>query len=208
MIRIVGDIHGGFARYKAIIEDCDRSIQVGDFGFGFNGSWDAGVQMWQEKNPAHRFIRGNHDDPAVCRKSLNWIKDDHYEDGIYYLGGAWSIDWNMRTPGIDWWFDEELSVAELETAVDNYEKIKPDVVITHDAPSSASYDMIVSAGLTFSGVHLKTRTGEALQAMFEIHQPRYWFFGHWHHNASKIINGTHFVCIAEHSYIDFDETKL
>jgi hypothetical protein len=40
-------------------------------------------------------------------------------------------------------------------------------------------------------------TGWALQELFNIHQPKYWYFGHYHNSWSMIINGTRFKCLNE-----------
>jgi predicted phosphodiesterase len=50
-----------------------------------------------------------------------------------------------------------------------------------------------------------TRTGLALQAMFEIHQPEVWLFGHWHINKVQKIGATNFICLAELSFIDIGD---
>jgi len=208
IIRIIGDLHGLFESYQRITKGCDHSIQVGDFGFGFNTEWDRKVIQWQHNNPNHRFIRGNHDNPEVCQQSPNCITDASVEEGVFFLGGAWSIDWNYRTPGIDWWFDEELNDQQLTEAIETYIDLKPQVVVSHDFPTQVSYDMFVSRGRAFGPNMIKTRTGEALQEMFEAHQPIYWFGGHWHNTLAQKINGTQFQCLNELDWADFNtDTK-
>lgn len=209
--RIIGDIHGKWYDYHFITSDIEhRSIQVGDFGIGFNGPyWEDRVNDFHASGQ-HRFIRGNHDNPAICKTAqTGYIPDgtvEHYGDTtVMMIGGAWSIDWQYRTEGVSWWRDEELTYGELDQLIDVYEKTKPDVMITHDAPTLASYRMFVKSGKTLAGgtLHL-TRTGEALQTMFEIHQPKLHFFGHWHHTLEMDIDGTHFHCLNELDFVDFD----
>src|SRR5262245_14865759 len=35
-----------------------------------------------------RFIRGNHDNPNVCRRHTQWIPDGHLEDSMMFIGGG------------------------------------------------------------------------------------------------------------------------
>jgi len=98
MIRFVGDVHGNYRKYLSLIEGADRSIQVGDFGMGFLSRLDAQHMRDQLDPIAHRFIRGNHDDPTLCRSTPHWIEDASHdeEEDIFFLGGAWSIDADWR----------------------------------------------------------------------------------------------------------------
>jgi len=218
LTRIVGDIHGGFNEYSFFTLGVGRtrhatdpappmrSVQVGDFGIGFHSPyWHDSVNDWMEKNPDHRFIRGNHDDPAMCKTMKNYIADGTVEGEVMYIGGAWSIDHAYRTEGRDWWRDEELSVMEFDRLTKIYEETKPRVMITHDCPTSVAWEMFLSKGLGLAGApQIKTRTGEYLQHMFEMHQPELWFFGHWHHTKCTAINGTEFRCLGEQDYVDVD----
>jgi hypothetical protein len=78
-------------------------------------------------------------------------------------------------------------------------------MITHDCPTSVALEMFLSKGLGFGdNKQIKTRTGEALQAMFEIHQPELWVFGHWHNTLKQEINGTIFQCLGELDFIDVE----
>lgn len=53
----------------------------------------------------------------------------------------------------------------------------------------------------------KSITVQAFDNMFEMHKPKLWIFGHWHHTLYKKISDTMFVCLGELDYIDYDETK-
>ena len=207
LTRIIGDVHGKWKSYREIVDNCAHlSVQVGDFGVGF-----AGVNAEEEMNQfhstgQHRFIRGNHDHPAVCKTAMTgYIADGTVEGDVMYVGGAWSIDREWRVEGQDWWRDEELSYSELDQLIATYESVRPRVMITHDCPTLAAYRMFVRDGKGIAGraVYL-SRTGEALQAMFEIHQPEHWYFGHWHHTVSMTIDGTVFQCLGELDYVDVE----
>lgn len=210
LTRLVGDIHGKMYDYQShsIGNFSGPSIQVGDFGIGFAGPyWHESVVDWQETNPQHRFIRGNHDDPSRCKTMPGYIKDGLIENDVMFIGGAWSIDHAYRTEGVDWWADEELSIGELNRLYDIYTVVKPRVMITHDAPTEVTYEMFVQTGLAIGGMNarkIQTRTGQAFQAMFEAHQPDFHFFGHWHHSMAYQYGRTVFVCLGELDYIDVD----
>lgn len=222
LVRLVGDIHGNFNEYSFYTLGVGRtrhmgdpvppeySVQVGDFGIGFyTPYWHESVRDWMKVHTGHRFIRGNHDDPAMCKTMPGYIEDGAVENDVMFVGGAWSIDKDWRTPGVDWWPDEELSYEELDKLVTKYDQVKPNFLITHDCPTQVAYEMFISKGLGMSGVkQVKTRTGEALQAMFEIHQPKFHFFGHWHQTRELSLNGTRFVCLGELDYIDVDFNDL
>jgi len=200
-VRLIGDIHGKWYDYQAVTSEADRSVQVGDFGIGFSGPyWHDRVNEFHADGN-HRFIRGNHDSPNKCKEMVGWIPDGTVEDDVMFIGGAWSIDWAYRTEGISWWRNEELSYDELSRLVDVYKEAKPRVMITHDAP----YQIPVDLNLGFSGVeYRKTRTALAFQEMFEVHQPDFHFFGHWHKTVMTKINGTMFVCLNELDWVDVD----
>lgn len=208
LTRLIGDIHGEWYEYHANASAAPdgQSIQVGDFGIGFAGPyWHDRVDEFHEGGN-HRFIRGNHDDPKRCQEMIGWIADGTVENNTMFVGGAWSIDYAWRTEGVSWWRDEELSVEQLYQVCDVYRMVKPKVMITHDCPSQASWEMFCLSGIATmaGGKQIKTRTGEALQAMFESHQPEFWFFGHWHYTMAKQIGRTTFVCLGESDFIDVD----
>ena len=191
-LRVIGDVHGKIAEYLAICSECDRSVQVGDMGFGFQG-----VYLPSNEIINHKFIRGNHDDPQACREHPYWIKDGTYEDGIMYIGGAWSIDYEYRREGISWWRDEELSSEELYELIDVAEKVKPKIMVTHDAPMGVIPEL-------FHCESIHTRTQSALETIRQLVKLEVWIFGHWHQNRDKVIDGTRFICLAELAYIDLE----
>lgn len=211
--RFIGDVHG--LKYELSIlldnipQDVTSVVQVGDMGIGFGQGdyWHESLDdMMQKVNG--RFIRGNHDNPSMCKTMKTWIPDGVVENDIMYVGGAWSIDYQWRTKGIDIWDDEELSYEELERFIDVYTLVAPSIMVTHDCPLSVSNKLFIENGKSFSNKQYKTRTGMALEAMLEIHKPKVWLFGHWHSNADEVIDGTRFICLNELSYCDVDVNTL
>jgi hypothetical protein len=213
LTRLIGDIHGKVYDYQAhcISDFAGPTIQVGDFGIGFGQGdyWHESLNDFQAKGN-HRFIRGNHDNPNQCKLMNGWISDGTVENDIMFIGGAWSIDnpnappgWYRRTAGVDWWPDEELGYSDFEKIIDVYNTVRPRVMITHDCPRSVSRKMFFESGL-LTGPEYPNKTATALEIMWEIHEPEFWFFGHWHFTRREQIGKTVFQCIGELDYIDVE----
>lgn len=184
---LIGDVHGKFNEYLRIIQDEESSIQLGDFGVGFPKYRPFNIPE------QHRFIRGNHDNPDVCRQHPNYLGEFGYTDkDIFFVSGAYSIDKDWRIEGVSWWNDEELSYTQGQECIDLYKKIKPKIMVSHDCPES-----LCSSQFCEHKEMIKTRTGQFLQMMFEYHSPKLWVFGHYHTSFKKVIGGTEFVCLAE-----------
>jgi hypothetical protein len=196
--RLIGDVHGDMGAYLAIIDGCERSIQVGDFGIGFVPN---PIDLYDINK--HEFIRGNHDYPEGCKYwEPNYIQDGTVRNDVMFVGGAYSIDWAYRTPGRSWWDDEECSVEQLQHFIDVYTDVNPRVMICHECPESIAGIMCGDLGL--KKYDLPSRTRDALQVMFEIHQPEQFWFGHWHKSWGKNINGTNFRCLNINEYADVE----
>lgn len=213
LTRLIGDIHGDFYSYRAqaIGDFAGPTIQVGDFGIGFGQGdyWHESVNDFHVKGK-HRFIRGNHDNPARCRDMSGWITDGTVEDDVMFIGGAWSIDnpvappgWYRRTAGVDWWDDEECSDEQFEDMLDSYDFCRPRVMITHDCPHNIAGDMFWGSGF-LRGPRYNTRTGDFLQKLLDIHQPEEWYFGHWHKTMQHRHGRTQFHCIGILDYVDVE----
>lgn len=192
-MRFIGDIHGCYTPYIEIAKQAEKSVQVGDFGVGFGDAetFNAIADKFHADGN-HRFIRGNHDDPVMCKERVGYIPDGTYENGVMYIGGAKSTDIQYRLMnGLKWWEDEELSYDEFILLLHKYEELKPDIMVTHDAPKRF-----------VPGYSVHSLTRNALDIMFEIHQPRLWIFGHHHTRHTDKILGCEFVCLGINDYID------
>lgn len=210
-IRLIGDVHGKWDAYAALIKDVPVSIQVGDMGVGFFNPETETYSMPPEDlmvKGSHKYIRGNHDNPNFFNLSPYSIKDGTTEEVFgggsgnwMFCGGAYSVDHHLRTIGVDWWGDEELTIHRFIKIINNYEIVKPKVMVTHDCPQS-----LLSENFFDRKIEGSSRTRQALQAMLESHQPEFWFFGHWHKTICEKIGKTTFVCLAELDYVDFDGT--
>lgn len=214
MMILIGDVHGKFRHYQEIIKSTCESIQLGDFGIGFIKSSTRYSEYAAKTHPEsviytdckmpeeHKFIRGNHDAPDKCRKHPNYLGDyGVYQDDIFYLSGAWSIDRQWRTTGIDWWPDEEICMSGLMNAIDLYKIKYPKLVITHDCP-------IEITKILYPREAIHTRTGQALDRMLEDWQPPLWVFAHHHQSLDFVHGRTRFICLNELEVLDLDTVKI
>jgi hypothetical protein len=205
-MRFIGDVHGKFDDYVSIISNCTESIQVGDFGAGFKPLPTIIGQTGLFETSRHKFIRGNHDNPAICQESHNWIADgDVRTIGNFtamLIGGALSIDRDNRIEGVSWWRDEENTMDAMYKFMDTYEATKPDIMITHDCPETIAAKLFNNR--IGGKIDYPSRTRQAFEAFFGIHQPKVWIFGHWHMSRDQMIDGTRFICLAELEYRDME----
>lgn len=201
-IRIIGDVHGKFHAYLGRIKDAEYSIQLGDFGMAKH--WYSLVKH-KVDSERHKIVPGNHDDYSGLRDQYTFGKDygevDFHGFKFFFVRGAWSIDWKDRLIGVSWWEEEQLSYNELMNVIVEYEKVKPDIMITHELPK-VGIENIFHKQFISDGIG--NRTAIALNQMFEIHKPKIWFYGHWHRNRIDNLLGTEFVCIDELDYIDYE----
>jgi hypothetical protein len=186
----------------------DRIYHVGDFGLWPGESGAAFLR----KVDAHAtrygitidVTLGNHDDydrfAQLRADEDGWLRTKHtpalrfaprghtWEDhGVRFasLGGAGSIDRNLRTAGRDWWPDEAIGRDDVRTLAANvtargWDRV--DVLITHEAP----------AGLTRRGFAVMPRwaTPDVQQYCWEqrvrlrhatdLVMPHTLVHGHWH----------------------------
>lgn len=195
---IIGDVHGLIRGYQNIINNCDFSICVGDFGF--KKEWDWLQSHFGGSN--HYINPGNHDYGPVLQYQTNqscgnFAYFDQFD--IFTVRGAESIDKHLRIDGIDWFRNEELNYREQLEAFDKYCEIKPKVVISHDCPQSV-LESIFKMGWSYG----KTQTRTMLEMMFQEHQPELWIFGHHHTSKDEIVNGTRFICLDELETFDIE----
>lgn len=215
---IIGDIHAQFKAYEYAINklnlsqkrtpadsyNCrgprthlrgmDCSLQIGDFGMFTHYDFSD-----LEETPNHKFIRGNHDNPELCRRHPNYLGDWGYlpKNKIFFVGGGFSIDKAWRTPGLDWWEDEELSTSEFHKVIESYIEIRPKIVISHECPTIIKKSLLpVGANPT----QWVSRTELALQAMFEAHKPKLWINGHYHHFKTQRVEGVKFISLGALNY--------
>lgn len=208
-IRFVGDVHGKAVDYVKLVKDQEFSIQVGDLGFHY-------TYLPYLNHTRHIVVPGNHDNYYEVDKYPHFLTTfgSHVHGGLnfFYVRGAFSIDWQWRLNkehrGYEksWWQEEELSYGQLQQAIDLYTEVKPDFMVTHEAPRSIIKNITDGRVLRDFGYNpetFTTRTSEALDRMLDAHRPKIWVFGHYHRRLDKEIDGTRFVCLEELGVLDY-----
>ncbi len=191
-ITIIGDVHGKYKRYHEIIREKDQhpyTVQLGDFGFKYD-------TLQNVDSTRHLILPGNHDNYNDCYNHSHFLGDYGYTSlnriEFFYYRGAYSIDRQYRTVGIDWWEQEQVSIDQFMKARELYRQSKPRIVITHDCPQNIASMMLIPNQRIYENT-----TGWALQELLNIHEPEYWFFGHWHQSRTIAYGQTKFTCLNE-----------
>jgi len=146
MIKLVGDIHAEYGRFiddvRKVPED-QEIIQVGDFGF-----WPSYQDLWERprEKPVY-VIDGNHEWFPIFEGITEPTELELYPGVIYvprgtvmeidgvrvgFLGGASSVDKAYRTPGWDWFAEENIRYHEVDQLLANG---PVDLLVTH-SPSA------------------------------------------------------------------------
>lgn len=200
-IRLVGDVHGRFAEFHRILDASPYPVlQVGDLGVGFGNP--TGEEILLERD-SWWFIRGNHDNPEVCRNMGAHLPGCYMAaDRMFVMGGAKSIDRAERTEGLDWWPDEEEGYNELSHLLREWGMTQPEFVVTHEGPF-----WVVQAMFRYAAPFTSV-TSRFLDLLLEIHRPKVWVFGHHHKSASLWSGGTHFRALAELECVDLVDGEL
>lgn len=186
---IIGDIHGCFDKYLNITNKAENTIQLGDFGFDYD-------KVLSQVDPnKHRIVPGNHENYHTIGRYPHFLGDYGKVPNIprsFFLRGGYSIDRARRTPGLDWFPEEELGHIKGLKAIEAYKRAKPDIMFSHTSPAMLNDELVRTVG----GIGLQpSYTSRLLQIFFDYHQPSLWFFAHWHTSWSKKHNNTQFICL-------------
>lgn len=191
-----------FQEQKECTKD-DVVIIAGDFG----APWTIGedntdkyiLDTYEKRNFTTLFVDGNHENfealntyPTVTfagaechqlRPSVYHVKRGEvlHINGhkILCMGGATSTDKERRKEHISWWKEEEPSYEEWNHAAENLVKERPDIIITHDAPTE-----IVSMIYAYT-INNPTPVQRNLEKLLNIIREKSipvidWYFGHHH----------------------------
>jgi predicted phosphodiesterase len=198
MLTIIGDVHGKYAAYDKLVNQFENTVQLGDLGFNYDF-------IRNHMDPSkHKVFSGNHDHIDEMAKLPHCLGNyglrNHGGLDFYFVRGGYSIDFRYRTNGVSWWPNEELSKVEMDAAIEDYAKAKPDVVITHEPPRFAipyvsQYpDEVIEYEFKCK---LPSRTSLMLEEMFLRHKPKVWIHGHFHVSKRYNVDGTDFISLAE-----------
>jgi len=197
-MRIIGDVHGHHDRYLRLLDGCDASVQVGDFGFQYH-------ILSNLDSDRHKIVPGNQDNNDIIPHFQHFLSTyglvRHGGQEFFYVRGANSIDKAQRLIGVSWFEQEELTIGQLFGAVEAVIVASPSLVISHECPAEVIQH--VSRRTHWDNVPLSpSKTAKALQAMWERHQPARWLFGHHHRSFRQNIGGTEFICLNELEVLD------
>jgi len=193
----------------------DYLIVLGDFGLIWNNDkTDEYWKGWLTSKPwTTLFIDGNHDnhellsllptkqkfgnEVGVVTESIFYLKRGRVyyinNNSFFCMGGAKSIDKNLRTEHISWWKEEIPSFEEFERGLESLSKNKIDYILTHTAPEKAARELLIQS--SFSIAMAKSEKLDCvtkyLQQIKDTIPFKHWYCGHWHDN--KIIDNIHFL---------------
>lgn len=201
-LAVFGDWHGdsGWALTairSAALEGARTAIHVGDFGLDWPGAkrgrYEAKLNRYLADLGVTLVISGgNHDNWDTLEKLP--VEDDGLATvrsnirvlprggrtmieglAIGGLGGAFSVDYEHRTVGKDWWPNEEPTREEADALM---ARGPLDILITHDAPKGVPLtgDFRLSPELTEKA----NKTRDLLQEVVDSLDVPHVFCGHWH----------------------------
>lgn len=216
-IYIVGDIH---AEFKYLTDNFinkfspDILLCCGDFGYWWNNKVHLFYHDYLLTNKKCKiyFCDGNHERHDLLKKLViehGWKKPIEIKRNVFYcprgssltlpngknvlfFGGADSIDKGLRTVGVDWFQEENITQYDIDR-IDN--SIKYHIVISHTCPKFLVNDMKITLGLSSFYPKYSDPNCDALNEVFNKVKPSEWFFGHWHNNYSNVVNGCKFTCL-------------
>lgn len=153
MIYMLGDIHGNFSKLdwlKQHVQPEDTVIQVGDFGIYPKLMLDHKMHFAQGYPCRVLVIDGNHEDFNIIntysKNQLTPLGHNFFyvprgyvmeiENQLFgFLGGAESIDKVWRANRRDWFHEERVTDADIDTLYANVGDRQLDVLVTHSPPN-------------------------------------------------------------------------
>lgn len=199
-ILVAGDIHAEWRYLNQLITKKRPKLilQTGDFGYWPNlhgkkmSSYDRHPFDQYGIKPGDSTIHwadGNHEDhwslqkldkeeggvfmPGVIHQPRGSILTLPDGRNVMFFGGAYSVDKEYRTEGIDWFREETISYTDMMNLPD----VKVDIVISHTCPEE--FWWAAQMHLMFSTKH-KDPSVQALSVILNKYRPKHWYFGHFH----------------------------
>lgn len=196
-IAIIGDVHGHTNSYLYTIRRLDYSVQLGDMGF--KEHYEKLINANYDKTK-HVFIPGNHDDYDHLPEFALGDFGMHNLGGFkfFFVRGAYSIDQYLRTEGKSWWRNEELDYNQSTRCLEEYERTKPEVVLSHECPGIAMPLMVSH----HNGV---SSTGRLMDMMLKYHKPKRWIFAHHHTTKTFKLHDITFTCLNELEFMEVND---
>lgn len=189
-------------------------VHTGDLGY-----WVRSAEMEALSMTLHRhglrmlWVDGNHDDhPGLAHLApdvhgLHPVADQiwHLPRGYRWtwgglrflaLGGAHSIDRQLRTPGQDWWPQEAITTTQALAAI---AQGQADVMVTHDCPSGVTPAGLVSPlpAAWIPEVPAADAHRALLGSVVDEVAPAWLIHGHYHARGTTYRPGTARICQVE-----------
>lgn len=221
-VAFAGDWHGNTAWALHSLRELaaagiDRIYHVGDFGLWPGASGAAFLRkvnhLAVELGITLDVTLGNHDDydrfaqlrpdadgwlrtkhtPAIRFAPRGHTWDDH---GTRFasLGGAGSIDRNLRTEGRDWWPGEAIARSDVDTlaanvAAQDWDRV--DVLITHEAPAGVERRgfPVLPRWVTPDVEQYCWEQRVTLRHAVDLVMPNVLVHGHWHEWRHDTLTG-------------------
>lgn len=218
---VIGDVHANTLwTVSAIKQICKRLegekekiiLQAGDFGVWRGSTFipqvsnalkDHGAQLW--------FADGNHEDFPWLRKlqedsewgqrwitpRIKWLtrgsRWEWHGKTWLALGGAVSVDKNLRTEGTDWFPEEEITDGQEAAAIAGG---PADVLLSHDAPTDIPLSLGVPSLEWLPMIPRAEAHRERLQRVCEAVKPSWIFHGHYHTPGDRVFRAKWGQCSA------------
>lgn len=188
--------------YRAVKMEADRIFVLGDFGFWPRMKDGAGFLLAIEKLAEETgvdlyWLDGNHEDHEILNDVVDGERDQFVKfgnhtwysprghvwewDGIRFgtVGGAYSIDRDYRTLGVDWFHEELITDTDVEAALKHKDV---QVMLTHDAPITVDMQMhLMGVGRRpYKMDWFSNQNRDYLETIRRAWTPSHLFHGHWH----------------------------
>lgn len=222
----VGDVHGNLNYLEGLAKTRPEQniFQVGDLGLGFilpsldKKNLERFNDLLEETDKYFYAIRGNHDDPEFWsgKYTDRWSRIMLIPDfsvveiegrNVLCIGGAISLDRQIRKHGMDYWEDEKFVMdrKRLEKCLE----LEIHIVVTHTAPNFA-----FPLGFGFHALNyakedkklledIRVERNQLAEVWDEIKKksyiPTHWMYGHFHQDHEEFLESTKFICLGKGS---------
>jgi len=194
-ILVTGDIHADFSMLNKLInrKRPELVICAGDFGYwpkferySFSDIKPQGATiLWIDGNHEdHWSLRDRETDELAPNVIYKPRGSTHtLDDGrkILFMGGAESIDKDLRVLGRDWFPEEVIRGCDMY----NLPEEKIDIIISHTCPLE-----LVDTMIQYYPEKRGEPSNKALTELWKIYEPSLWIFGHWHYYKEGMMGNT------------------
>lgn len=201
-IKVIGDVHQKIGKYFSILkksEGIDHTLQLGDLCVDYTAFREVKDYMLLANHAEkHRTMRGNHEYWHEILPSD--LGDFGLFNNIFFVRGAFSIDRKYQMATGTFSVNEELTYKQAQECLNLYCQIKPNIIVSHDAPrliGNLIGNPNMLRGFGFNPDTFKTLTSELLQAMIDEHPPELLVHGHFHKSHKTKIGKTTFIGLRE-----------